>query len=262
MASVARGTLSPRRGWEVLRALTVTEIKEERDLSVSGLLRWALEPLSYMIIYTLVLGAVFNRPRYALPLFLLAALVPFRFFTETLFRSMGVVKSYGPILTNRVFPREILPLVVTASNVPTFLLSMLLFVPFMVAYGVPFTPALFWLPVIIVVLLLFAAGPAYLGSLFGLYFPDLRGVVQNLIRVSFFISTGLVLARDVPGDDLPFLFEANPLSSIFDGFRSVILFGHGPTRFDLLYPSLTGTIMLLLGVLLYRRRQSEFAKEV
>jgi ABC-type polysaccharide/polyol phosphate export permease len=255
---------SPRRssGWEVFRALTAAELKKERDLNLAGLVRWSLEPLSYMVVYIILLGAILNRPREALPLFLLAALIPFRFFTESLFRSMAVVKGNGPIITNRLFPREVLPLVVVASNTATFLLSLLLLLPFMLLYDTPFTLALLWLPVIIVILLVLSAGPAYIGAVFGLYFPDFRGAVQNLVRVSFFLSTGLFSLKEVPGQDLPDLIDANPLSSVFDSFRAVILRGRPPGELDLLYPLAVGILLLAVGLFLYRRRQDQFAKEV
>jgi ABC-type polysaccharide/polyol phosphate export permease len=258
----ASGQTPLGRGWEVFRSLTVAEVKEDRDFTVGGLLRWILEPLSYMVVYMVLLGAIFNRPREALPIFLLAALIPFRFFTETLFRSMGIVKAYASVITNRSLPREVLPLVVVASNGATFLLSMLLLLPFMIIYDVPFTPALVWVPVVIVILLVLSAGPAYLAAVFGLYFPDYRGAAQNLVRVSFFMSTALVSVREVPGQELPELIEANPLSSIFDSFRAAILRGRMPGELDLLYPFAVGVVLLILGLALYRRRQHQFPKEV
>jgi ABC-type polysaccharide/polyol phosphate export permease len=251
-----------RRAWETFRALTTAEIKQERDFSPAGLLRWAVEPLSYMLVYIVLLGAILNRPRADFPLFLLAALIPFRFFTETLGRSMGVLKSYSSLLTNRIFSREALPLVVVASNAATLILSLTLLIPFMFLYDAPFSPALLWVPAVVAILLVLTAGPAYLGALFGLYFPDFRGAVQNLIRVSFFVSTGLVTLQDVPGEELPRLVQLNPLSSIFDSFRAPILLGRAPQLFDLLYPLGVGLVILGFGLALYRRRQDQFAKEV
>jgi ABC-type polysaccharide/polyol phosphate export permease len=210
----------------------------------------------------ILLGAILNRPREALPLFLLAALIPFRFFSETLFRCMSVVKRYSPIITNRRIPRDILPLVVLTSNATTLVLSFALLLPFMVIYETPFTAHLLWLPVVFLILLLLTAGPAYLGALFGLYFPEYRGPVQNLVRVSFFLSTGLFSLREVPGQELPDLIDANPLSSIFDSFRAVILRGRPPGELDLLYPLVVGILLLAVGLYLYRRRQDQFAKEV
>jgi ABC-type polysaccharide/polyol phosphate export permease len=242
--------------------LTAAELRAEREFSLVGLARWVLEPLSYMLVYAVLLGAILNRPRFAFPLFLLAALIPFRFFTESVFRGMGLVKSYSTIIENRSFPREILPLVVVGSNAATFLLAMLLFLPFMVVYDAPFTLALVWLPVVVALLLLLSAGATYVAAIFGLYFPDYRGVAQNLVRVTFFASTALVPLEEVPGDRLPTLIQANPLSSIFDGMRSVLLAGRPPEAFDLLYPLIVGGVLVVGGLGLYRWRQHEFAKEL
>ncbi|MFN2589884.1 MAG: ABC transporter permease [Actinomycetota bacterium] len=241
--------------------LTAARINQERELSLAGLVRWILEPLSFMVVYAVFVGAILARPRQAFPLFILAALIPFRMFTETVNESMTVLKGYSTIIGNRSFPRAILPPVVVASNVPTFVLSLLLFVPFMVAYDVPVRGTIVWLPVVVAILLLLTTAGSYIGALLGLYLPDFRGAIQNLLRVSFFASTGLYTHRQIPGDTLPGLITANPLSSVFDGFRSSILFGLPPNIFDLVYPTAFGLVALAVGMALYRWREREFAKE-
>lgn len=258
-------TARPRPGSRALDAfavLTAARINQERELSVAGVVRWIVEPLSFMVVYAVFVGAILEHPRPAFPLFILAALIPFRMFTETINESMTVIKGYSSVITNRSFPREILPPVVVASNIPTFLLSLLLFVPFMILYEVPVTGTIVWLPVMVAILLLLTTAGTYVGALLGLYLPDFRGAIQNLLRVSFFASTGLYTHNDIPGPTLRDLITANPLSSIFDGFRASIVFGRHPNAFDLLYPTLFGAVVLLVGMSLYRWRQREFAKEV
>lgn len=258
-------TARPRPSTGALDAfavLTAARINQERELSVAGVVRWMLEPLSFMVVYAVFVGAILDRPRAAFPLFILAALIPFRMFTETVNESMTVLKGYSTIIGNRSFPRAILPPVVVASNVPTFLLSLLLFVPFMILFDVPLTGTIVWLPVIIAILLLLTTAGSYIGALVGLYLPDFRGAIQNLLRVSFFASTGLYTHGDIPGDTLPKLITANPLSSIFDGFRTSILTGRPPNTFDLVYPTAVGLVALAVGMALYRWREREFAKEV
>lgn len=249
-------------GLDAFAVLTAARISQERELSVAGVVRWILEPLSFMVVYAVFVGAILEQPQPAFPLFILAALIPFRMFTETINESMTVLKGYSTIIGNRSFPRGILPPVVVASNVPTFLLSLLLFVPFMVLYEVPVTATIAWLPVMIAILLLLTTAGTYIGALLGLYLPDFRGAIQNLLRVSFFASTGLYTHSQIPGPTLPDLITANPLSSIFDGFRTSILFGRPPNPFDLLYPTAFGLVVLAIGMTLYRWREREFAKEV
>jgi homopolymeric O-antigen transport system permease protein len=135
-----------------------------------------------------------------------------------------------------------------------------LFIPFMLVYSIPPTATILWLPVIILVLILVTAGPTYLGALFGLYFPDLKGVAQNLIRATFFLSAALIPLELIPGDTLPLLIQANPLTGIFEAFRAVIVFQSPPQAAHVLYPAAFGVVALAIGLALYRSRQAEFAK--
>jgi len=248
----------------VLRALTVAELRVTQDLTVVGILKWMLEPLSYMAVYYLligvVLGATSRTPAY--PLFLLCGLVPFRYFSGVVGESMNLITRFGAAITNRAFPRWVLPLVLVAAEVPTLLLSMLLFAPMMAAFGIGPSAALLWIPVIVVVLALVSTGPAYLMAVFGLYFPDFRGAAQNLIRMTYFVSTGLFPASEAKGDVLPLLPKLNPLSGLFDSLRAVVLHGNPPKPFDLLYPAAVGLVLLAIGGSVYRWRQRQFAKEL
>lgn len=263
MLTAVRTRARPTTGaLDAFLVLAAAEIKEERELSLAGVVRWVIEPLSYMVVYAVFVGAILNKPQPAYPLFILAALIPFRMFTETTNRSMTVIKSYSSIITNRSFPRDVLPPVVVAANTPTFLLALFMLVPFMVLFGIPFTATLVWLPVMIAILLLLTTAASYVGALLGLYLPDFRGAIQNVIRVSFFASTGLVRPEDIPGDTLRTVIFANPLSSIFDGVRSSVLAGRPPSRFDLAYPTMLALVLLLVGMGLYRWRERDFAKEV
>jgi len=255
------GTTGFHRGWTALVALTRAELQETRDLSLVGVFKWALEPLSYMAIYFVLVGAILDRPRYALPLFLLCALVPWRFFTGTTIESMALLKRYSEIIKNRAFPREVIPLILIASQALTFLIALALFAPLMIYYRVDAWPTILWLPVLIVELIVLSAGPTYLGVVFGLYFPDYREIVRNLIRLGFFASSALVPISEIPGDNLPLVLEANPMTGIFDSFRAIMLFEHAPSFRDIAYPSTVGVVLLLVSLAIYRRYQSEFPKE-
>ncbi|MBI4259889.1 MAG: ABC transporter permease [Actinobacteria bacterium] len=254
---------APSRSWEVFRALTVAELRDTRDLSVSGLVKWMLEPLSYMLIYFVLLASILNRARPNFMLYLLTALVPFRFFTGVTGSSMSVVTRFSQVLANVPVPKGILPPVVLATEGANFLVAIVMtIVPFTFIYGVDIWPSILWFPVVVGVLLVLTAGPAYIATVFGLYFADLRGVVQNLLRGGFFLSTALIPIRAIPGDQLPRLINANPLSGVFDSFRAVFVNGEAPRAIDLLYPLGVGLFLLLVGAVLFRWRQRHFPKEV
>jgi ABC-2 type transport system permease protein len=253
---------SARRSWDVLLTLTRADLRDSRDLSALGLLKWLLEPLAALAAYLGLLAGVLGHTERAYPLFILIALIPFRYFSGSISSGLTVVPSYGRIIAAYPLPRGVIPLVPVVAEGASFLVSLLLVVPFAVYFGTGLSVALLWLPVVLVVFAVLTAGPVYLAAVYGLYLPDFRGVAQNLLRLSFLTSTGLVALRRVPGDNLPRLFRANPLSGIFDSFRAIVIGEHAPAAIDLLYPLGVGLFLLAAGLLAYRVCERNFPKEV
>jgi ABC-type polysaccharide/polyol phosphate export permease len=252
------------RAWEALAALTLGGIREDRDFTPIGVLKWVIEPLLFTVVYFVLLVAVIGRTGNRPLLFLLCALLPYRYFSGVAAGSLNLIGRHSSILTNRSFPRGVLPLVLMGTEGVTFAISLVFLAPLMALYGVAPTLALAWLPAILLVLGTLTSGVAYLGSVVGLYFPDLRGLIQNLIRIVFFISTALVRGRGgaAPGETLPELLKANPLSGIFDSVRAVVITGRPPATRDLVYPLAVGLVLLGFGIIVYRWREPQFAKEV
>ena len=244
--------------------MTVAAIRRERDFTPLGVLKWVLEPLLFTGVYFVLVVAVLGRTGEAFLLYLLCALLPFRYFSGVAGGSLSLIARHSSILTNRSFPRIVLPVVSMGSEGLTFCISLLFLAPLSAYYiakgdaSGP-TPALLWLPVVLLVLGVLTSGFSYLGAVFGLYFPDLRSIVQSLIRVAFFMSTGLV--RRPPGENLPALLNANPLSSVFDSVRAIVIHGRPPRTGDLVYPFAVGLVVLVIGVSVYRWREPQFAKE-
>lgn len=251
-----------KRGWEVFTALVAAELRQSREFSLIGVVKWIIEPLSYMVVYFVLVATLMNRPQEAYPLFLLSALVPFRYFTGVVGECLLLVKRYADVITNLSIPTPVLPLVVMASEGLTLLIALGLFLPFLIAYEINPGGALFWLPVLFLQVGMVTVGLAYLASVVGLYFPNMRGPIQNLVRASFFLSSGLVSLSSIPGDRLPDLIRANPLTGMFDSFRAVFLEATSPDAFDLLYPMGAGALFLLVGGGVYAWRQRDFPKEV
>lgn len=259
-STTAKG--SWRRHREVLVALTIADLKAMDELSVGGVLRWALEPVSFMLVYFVMIGEILERRQPSFLLFLLCALVPWRYFTSVTTGAADVLRAHGEEIANCAFPKLVLPIVVVVVEGLTLLVSLVLFAPFMALYGIGASAALLWLPVLVAVLAVLVTGPAYVMTLAGLYFPDYRGIVGNMIRAGFFASTGLVPADSVDNEGLRTLLRLNPLSGVFDSFRTVVMAGRSPEAVDVLYPLVVGTVACAGGVWLFTRRQHEFAKEV
>jgi lipopolysaccharide transport system permease protein len=173
---------------------------------------------------------------------------------------MSIVEKNAAIISNRVFPREVLPLVLIVVEGTTFMLALSLFVPLLAYYNVFPGASLLWLPVVIAVLVALCAATAFVSAVFGVRFPDVRPAAQNLIRLGFFASAGLVQPSDAPSRALEMVLRANPLSGVFESFRAIFLRAEAPQVTDLLYPLAIAIVVMIIGLPLYRQAQVSFAK--
>ena len=253
---------TPRGGVGALWLVLVrSKLQEVRAFTPIGFAGWLLEPLTYVAIYWLLLEVLATADREAPALFLLCALLPWRFFTSVVARSFGVIDGYAAVITNRVFPVGILPAVVVGADAVTMIVSLGLLVPLMVLYGVAPTVQLLWLPVILAGLGLLALGAAYPCALLGVRFRAFTGAAMNVVRVGFFVSTALVSLETVEGWQRAVLL-VNPMSAVFEALRSVVVQGAAPPSWALAVPLLAGGVAVLVGGLWFRRTAADLPKRV
>jgi ABC-type polysaccharide/polyol phosphate export permease len=252
---------SLRRAADLLRALTEADLRFRYGRGPGRLLRWILEPFALVGVYLLLVTFVLDRPGRAPGLSLAAAIIPFQLVMATVANAMEAVDIRKPILLNMRFERKLIPLSSTFTESTAFGASFLLIVVMMVAYGVGPTAALAWLPLIVLVNLYLAAAGAYAASLLGLWLHELKPFLLSFVRMLFFLGPGLVPLA-ATGSGAQEVLRFNPLSGMFEAYRSVFLHGEAPAAWELLYPFAIATAILLVFVPIYRSEQREFAKVV
>jgi lipopolysaccharide transport system permease protein len=179
----------------------------------------------------------------------------------TVANAMQAIEMRRPILLNMRFERKLIPLSSTFTESTAFSASFVLVVFMMAVYQVAPTPALGWLPLVVLVNLYLAAAGAYAASLLGLWLHELKPFLLSFVRMLFFLGPGLVplSATSSRAQDI---LRLNPLTGMFEAYRDVFLYGHAPAPWELLYPFLIGTLILLVFVPIYGSEQSQFAKVV
>ena len=244
---------------DLLRALTEADLRFRYGRGHGRFLRWLLEPFALVGVYLLLVTFVLNRPGHAPGLSLAAAVVPFQFVILTVANAMEAITVRRPILLNMRFERKLIPLSSTLTETTAFSASFLLIAAMMAAYHVAPTSALGWLPLIILVNLYLAAAGAYAASLLGLWLHELKPFLMSFVRMLFFLGPGLVPLSEASATAREIL-RFNPLSGMFESYRSVFLDGHAPAAWELLYPLGIASLILLVFVPLYSSEQSQFAK--
>ena len=261
------------------------EVKKKGTDTVLGNVWWVLDPLITMLVYVLVMTVIFQRSTPDFPLFLLAAMVPFKWFTATIGNSTGAVTGHERLIKQILFPKVILPVTEALSQIVSFLFGMLVLgVVLLVAYTDHLTINVLWVPVIALVQFTFVIGFTFLVSSVTVFYRDVGIVIGHLMKLLFWVSPILwsfhaaagrgAALKEAIGETGFALLAYNTVAMLLDAYRTVIYGGlergegdqlvwTTPTAPDL--PGLAivfaiGVVIAVIGVIIFKRLEPAFAK--
>jgi lipopolysaccharide transport system permease protein/teichoic acid transport system permease protein len=264
-------TLSRRR---LIRYLVRAEIKKQGTDTVLGNVWWVLDPLISLLVYVFVMQIVFARDQPDFGLFLLSAMIPFKWFTGTVSDSVNSVIAQGQLIKQIQFPKIVLPTAASVAGIVSFGFGTIALMLLMLLYPHRITPYLLFIPLIAAVQFVFTLGCAYLMAAGNVFFRDLGNVETHILRLVWFLSPGLYslaaldqlnIFKEHPG--LRTLAEANPFAILFTAYRTVIYGTEtslpGPPNFFALFALLVAsTILLALATIVFKRLEPNFAKVI
>jgi len=222
---------------------------------------WALiQPILLMGIFGLFFGRLAGLPADGLPypIFVLAALVPWTFFSSALGASSRSVVAASQVISKVYFPRLLLPV----SAASAFLIDLLLAFTFLVVvepfFGIYPTWRFVFIPPLMVFALLTALCMGVWLAALNVRYRDVIFTVPFLIQALMFASPIGYPSSLIPAN-LRWLYGLNPLAGLIEGFRwaSTDVGTHPASEVAV---SFVVTIILLLsGLVYFGRSESSFA---
>jgi ABC-type polysaccharide/polyol phosphate export permease len=244
---------------DVLISLTQSDLRARYGRGASQFAKWLLDPFAAVGVYLLLVTIVLHRTGRAPGLSLACAVVPFQLIMATVINAMESITQRESIILNMSFKKVLLPISSVLTETVAFSASLLLLALMMGAYGVAPTRAILWLPVVLCTNIVFAIGIAYPATLVGVWFKQLFNFAVSFVRTLFFIAPSIVPLSEVPGRAHT-LLKLNPLTGLFESYRAVLLFGHRPAAWAILYPLGFAGLLLAVTLPVYLREQQQFAK--
>ena len=214
---------------ELLMNLTRREVMGRYSQSFFGI-AWAIvQPLSAMVVFTIVFSRVAHMPSEGVPypIFAYAALVPFFFFSNSVSSGTLSLITYRNIVTKTYFPREIVPLSQVCSRLIDFAAASAFYAGFMVYYHVGLGPWALMTPVFFALLILFTVGLTLATSSMNVFYRDVNPVVQIALQLWLYL-TPVPYPLSATSPRLRLLYMLNPLTAIVEGFRSSLIFNRAP----------------------------------
>ena len=117
---------------ELLKKKNKKEIRGKYKGSWLGVLWTFLNPLLMLAVYAFVFPYILRVNVDNYTIFMIVALIPWNFFTTAIQSGTGSVVANGNILKKVYFPREIIPISITTSQLVNFLITCIIMAVFII----------------------------------------------------------------------------------------------------------------------------------
>lgn len=282
-APVAAGqvvkVIAPHSGW---RLIDWRELYRYRDLfyflvsrdikvlykqTVLGFAWAIIRPLFSMIIFTFIFGKLARIPSDGIPypVFSYAALVPWTYFATAMSNSTTSLLGNVGLVTKVYFPRVVIPLSPVLAGLVDFLIALVMLFLLMLGFGIVPTWQLAFFPLLVLMMVLTAAGTGMWLSALAIQYRDVRFAIQFLSQILMYAAPVVwpvsLITEKLPvyGRLVRLAYGLYPMAGVVEGFRAVLL-GQTPMPWDLIgIGTASATALFVSGLFYFRRMEKIFA---
>ena len=246
---------------EFLKTSIKKEFRGKYKKSFLGVLWSFLNPLFQLLIYALVFPFILRNNVDNYTIFLIVALMPWTFFNSTIIQSAACVVVNGGIIKKVYFPREILPISTTTSNLINFLITGIIVIVSLLISGIGISTTVFVLPLIIITQYVLQLGLAFIFSAITVYIRDVEYLINIFMMLMFYLCPIVYSADMIPEKFLP-LFKLNPMFHIIGYYREILYYQKMPNIGNVLILLGICIVILIFGYLIFRKLEKRFAEEL
>jgi lipopolysaccharide transport system permease protein len=273
--------IRPKSGWldinlrEIWRYRDLLMLFVRRDFvalykqTILGPLWIFIQPLLTSFTYVIIFSKVAHLSSDGLPpiLFYLAGVTCWNYFAYSLNTTANTFITNAPVFGKVYFPRLIMPLSVSVSNLVKFLIQFGLLVIMMIWYAlngvrIAVNIYLLVLPLLLIIMAGLSLGLGIIVSSLTTKYRDLSYLITFSVQLLMYASPVVYPLSSVPKGKLHLLLVANPMSGPIEAFKYMLL-GKGYFSWGLLgYDFGFMIVTLVAGILLFNRIEKTFMDTV
>jgi len=237
---------------ELVWVMMLRDIKVRYKQTVLGVAWAVIQPLTTMLIFTLIFGRLVPYP-----IFVFSGLVAWNFFSTAVSAGGTSMVGAGGMISKVYFPRLVVPIASIGVSAVDFLVSLLLLIVMMFIYGLTPSLNILLFPIFAMGLVIAAIGVSTWLTAITVVYRDFRFVIPFMIQIWLYITPVIYPVSFIP-EKWRWLIYLNPILGWVDGMRASILdkpidwLGVGISAV------LTG-IILMFGLRYFRQAERRFA---
>ncbi len=260
--------IQPSRGWsslglrdlweyrELLYFMVWREIQGTYRQTALGMSWLFLRPVLNMALLSLTFGLLVrvSSDGVPYPLFSLAALLPWGYFSNAVMRAAGSLVQNMHIISKVYFPRLVVPIASAISGLVDLSAAFVVFFGAMIIYRLPLRVEMLWLPVFVIVALIFALAVGLWLATFSVRYRDVSFAVNFLIQALMYASPVIYPVSLVPAS-VQWLYRLNPMAGVIQGFRWALLGSEAAPGPEFLAAIGISVVLLVTGAYVFRRTE-------
>ncbi|MCG7384148.1 ABC transporter permease [Paenibacillus sp. ACRRY] len=244
---------------DLLLYLVKSGLKAEHRNSYLGYFWWLLDPLLGALVYYFLVVIVMGRGGENYGIYLVIGQVVWRWTNTSINNSSRSIIQYTSIIQQVNLPKAIFPLTRVASQLVNFMFGLIVVVVFLLFFHIPPHWQIAYLPIVILVQLLFLMAISLIIAYVSVFIRDLSNILSHFMRVWFYASPVIW-----EGSRLPYQYEwiekINPLSYILKGYRDIFISGTSPNLEILMVIGLVSVVVVACLIYFYSRNEHKIIK--
>ncbi len=261
---------------ELLWMLAWRDIRVRYKHSLLGAAWAVLPPLATMLVFTFVFGSVIGLDRQKLtgelllpyPLFAFSGLVPWTFFAGGMTVAVNSLVANRQLVTKVYFPREVFPIASVLSAFVDFVIASAILAALTAVFhflsngwSYSFHWAIFLLPLVVAVQIMFMIGLSLLLSMANLFYRDVGFIFRSVIQLWMFV-TCVVYQLEASAGWKRVIIQLNPMTPIVRAYRDCLILGRSPFDAAFCGAAIVSLVLMLMGWWWFRRREDDFAENI
>ena len=240
--------------------LVFSGLKSQHKNSFLGYFWWLLDPMLNVLIYYFVVVIVFQRAKGTnFGVYLVIGMMVWRWMVSTVNTAAKSIIQQAGIIAQVNLPKAQFPIGTVITQFINFGFGLIIIALFLIFFQILPGPEVFWLPVIVLVQLLFMFALALPTAFISVFIRDVETMISHLTRLWFFGSPVIWYADMIP-ERGKWLLSINPMAHLLEAYRGVLMYHAEPNLSPLLVLAVVSGIVICLGMVFYCRFEHKIIK--
>src|SRR5690625_1402990 len=202
---------------------------------------------------------ILNRGGPDYQVFLVIGLIVWRWISSSINASANSVLRYSSIINHVALPNMIFPLSSTISHLVNFLFGLIVIAFFLLFFVVVPTWHIVYLPLIIIITLLFLLAVGAVLGYITVFVRDIDNMLTHVIRVFFYASPIIWEGGRLP-PEYGWAVAINPIAILVDSYRDVLMYHQTPNFIGLGIISVLSILAIVYMVYHYNKNEHKIIK--